>query len=82
MRARSWQSSASMGLVRSDLRVREGLGPSEKICCLPHGGDQVCSYTGPDALVFWRVWEPVEVFHGDSYVSARGLEHLLVPHQV
>jgi len=55
---------------------------SEEICSLPHGGDQVCPYTGPDTLEFWRVWEPVEVRHGDSYVSTRGLEHLLVPYHV
>ena len=82
MGARSWRSPALMGLVGSDHRVREGLGPSEKICCLPHGGDQVCPYTSPNALVFWRVWKPVEVCHGDNYISARGFEYLLVPHHV
>ena len=71
-----------IGRVRSDLHVGDGLGSSEKICCLPNGGDQVCSYAGVNTLVFGRVWELVEVCHGDSYVRARGLEHLLVSHHV
>jgi hypothetical protein len=71
-----------MGLVGSDLCVGDGLGPSEKIYYLSHGHDQVCPYAGPNTLAFWRVWESIEIHHGDSYVSARGLEQLLVPHHV
>ena len=39
-------------------------------------------YVGPNTLVFWGVWESIEVLHGDSHVSAWCLEHLLVPHHV
>jgi len=42
----------------------------------------VCPYVGSNTLVFWGVWESIEVCHSNSYVSARGLEHLLVPHHV
>jgi len=55
MCARSWRSPTLMGLVGSDLRVGDGLGPSKKICCLPHGGAQMCPYTYPNTLIFGRV---------------------------
>ena len=71
-----------MGLVKSDFYVGDGLCPSEKFYRLPHGRDQVCPYTGPDTLAFWRVWESIEIHHGDSYISAWGLEYWLVSHHV
>jgi len=71
-----------VGLVGSNLCVGDGLCPSEKICHLPHGRDQVCPYTGPDTLAFWCVQESIEICHGDSHVSAQVFEHMLVPHHV
>ena len=71
-----------MGLVGSDLHVGDGLCPSEKICRLSHGHNQVCPYAGPDTLAFWRVQELIEIRHGDGYISTQGLEHLLVSHHV
>ena len=82
MCARPWRGPTSVGLVRSDFRVRDSLRSSYKVRRLPHGRDQVCSYTGPETLAFWRVWESIEICHGDSYISAQGLEDWLVSHHV
>ena len=71
-----------MGLVRGDLRVGDGLNPFEEICSLSHGSSYLCPDVSPNIPIFWGVWESVEVFHGDSHVSAWCLEHLLVPHHV
>ena len=55
MCARPWRGPTSVGLVRSDFCVGDGLHPSKKVCRLSHGHDQVCPYTGPETLAFWRV---------------------------
>ena len=49
---------------------------------MSNGGDQVCSYVGPNILVLWRVRESLEICHNDGHVGAWGLEHLLVSHHV
>jgi hypothetical protein len=58
------------------------LHSSEEIYHLPHGNDQVRPYASSDILVFWRVRESFEIRHGNSHISARGLEHLLVSYHV
>ena len=75
MCARLWRSPTSVGLVGTDFRVGDGLCPSEKIYRLAHGRDQVCPYTSLETLALWRAWESIEIRYGDSYISARGLEH-------
>jgi hypothetical protein len=42
----------------------------------------VRSYVSPNTLVFWGIWESVEICHGDSHISVWCFEHLLVPHHV
>jgi len=68
--------------VGSDLRIGEGLRPSEEVCRLSHGSDQVCSYAGPNVLVLWHIRESFEIHHNNSHIGTRGLEHMLVSHHV
>ena len=49
---------------------------------MPHGHDQVCPYTGPDTLAFWRIQESIKICHGDGHVSAWGFEHWLATYHV
>ena len=42
----------------------------------------MCPYVGPNALIFWSIWESIEVCHGDSYIGAWCLEYLLVSDHV
>ena len=49
---------------------------------MSHSSDQVCSYAGPNVLVFWRIRESFEICHSNSHIGAWGLEHLLVSHHV
>ena len=70
-----------MSLVRGDLRVGDGLDPSKQSGCLPHRGDQMCSYTGSYALALESIRESVQVFHSNSHVSAwRFVDWLISDH--
>ena len=54
----------------------------EQSGCLSHRGDQMRSYTGSDALVFWCIGESVQVCHGNGHVSAWRLVDWLIPDHV
>jgi len=69
-------------LVGGGLRIGDGLGPLEQSSGLSHHGDQMCPYVGPNALIFWSIWESIKVCHGDGYIGAWCLEHLLVSDHV
>jgi len=67
-----------MSLVGGGLHIGDDLDPYEQSSGLSRRGDQVCPYVGPDVLIFWSIWKSIEVCHGDGYISAWFLEHLLV----
>jgi len=70
-----------MSLVERNLRVGDDLDPFEQGGCLSHHGDQMCSYTGSDALALWGIRESVQVCHGYSHISAwRLLDWLISDH--
>jgi len=71
-----------MSLVGGNLHVGDGLDPFEQSGCLSHRSDQMRSYTGSDALVFWGIGESVQVCHGNSHVSAWRLVDWLIPDHV
>jgi len=71
-----------VSLVGGNLRVGDGLDPFEQSSSLPHRSDQMCSYIGSDALVFWSIGESVQVCHGDGHVGAWRLVDLLIPDHV
>ena len=71
-----------MSLVGRNLRVGDGLDPFEQGGCLSHRGDQMCSYTGSDALALWGIRESVQICHGNSHVSAWRLVDWLISDHV
>jgi len=71
-----------MSLVKRNLCVGDGLDPFDQGGCLFHRGDQMCSYTGPDALALWGIRESVQVCHGNSHASAWCLVDWLISDHV
>ena len=67
-----------MSLVGRDLCVGDGLDPFEQGGCLSHRGDQVCTYTGSDALALRIIRESVQVCHSNGHVSTRRLVDWLI----
>ena len=71
-----------MSLVGRNLHVGDSLDHSEQGGCLSHRGDQMCSYTGSDALALRSIRESVQVCHSDSHVSAWRFVDWLISDQV